>query len=265
MSAGSMPSRMSSSTSAPTSSASARSPPASSSRTAPFGGAPRRPRLVQPALEVVQRRRGRRRRSAPRAPGRWTTSRASGAQLLHRRRAAGEGDAARLVGQRDAHVGLGVADERLHRVELRRREVVEAVEEDRPRAPRRGRGAQRVERRPGVAVPVRAAERLEPAPVRRVQRRQLARRRRRARPPSVGRPGAQRGVKRAGDTSERCSSANSAPAATAKPGVAAEPASTRSGTSRHRGAHDAVARDAAERPRRQPGARRDLPRPAARR
>ena len=41
------------------------------------------------------------------------------AQLLDRRRAAGERDPARLVGQRHAHVGSGVADERLDGVALR--------------------------------------------------------------------------------------------------------------------------------------------------
>ena len=144
------------------------------------GRAPGAPGLEQGALEVMQRRAG----------GRRVVLRALGqvddvgerAQLLDRRGAAGEGDAAGLVGQRHDHVRRAVAGQRLDRVALRRGEVVEAVEEDRAPAPRRRRGPERVERRPGVALPVGPAQLLEPAPVGRVERGELAGVRRAPRP-----------------------------------------------------------------------------------
>ncbi len=54
-------------------------------------------------------------------------------------------------------------------------------------------------------------------------------------------------MKRAGVTSDRWSSANSAPAAAANPGAAPEAASTRSCVLAHRGPHDPLTGDAAKR------------------
>ena len=75
----------------------------------------------------------------------------------------GERRAARLVGERHAHVG--VAGERLDGVPLERRQVVEPVQEDRAGAPGGGALAQGVERRPRQALAVDGAEALEAAVV----------------------------------------------------------------------------------------------------
>ena len=56
-------------------------------------------------------------------------------EQLDRRRAAGERGAARLVRERDGDGGVGVADERLDQVELGGRQVVEAVQQQRPPVP----------------------------------------------------------------------------------------------------------------------------------
>ena len=156
------------------------------------GRAPHRARLEQRPLEVVQRRAGGRPRSTPsaRAAARPRASGRSSSTV-----AARPANATRpgSYGSATQHVGAGVRDERLDRVALDRREVVEAVEEDGPPAPRAGRGAQRVERRPRVALAVGPAEPLEPPPVGGVERAELARRTPRgAAGAAVRRPRAQR-------------------------------------------------------------------------
>ena len=108
MSSAATPSRISSSTSAPTISASARSPPASSSRTAPFGARRSRAGLEQPALEVVQRR-PRGARVVLGALGQLDDL-PERRELVDRRRAAGQRVAPRLVGQRHPDVGLASRD-----------------------------------------------------------------------------------------------------------------------------------------------------------
>ncbi len=97
-------------------------------------------------------------------------------EQLDRRRAAGQRGAAGLIRQRDRDVGVGVADQRLDEVELRGRQVVEPVQQQRPAVPG---FAQRVQRGARQAVGVDGAERLQPAVVGRIQRGELARVRRR--------------------------------------------------------------------------------------
>ena len=172
MSSGSTPSPISSSTSAATSSASARSPPASSSRTAPLGG-----RRTAPGSNSSRSRWC----SAARAAGRVVLGAvvqqlvALGQRLeeLDRRRPARERRPPGLVGERDADVG--VPGQRLDRVALERRQIVEAVEEHRPAAPGRGALAQGVERRARQPLEVDRLEALEPAVVGGVQGRELER------------------------------------------------------------------------------------------
>ncbi len=86
-------------------------------------------------------------------------------QFLHRLRAGDQRLVARLVGERD---GDGDADdprERLDRVTLQRGQVVEAVEEHRVAPPPCGRRPQRVERPPGVELPIDPAQPVELAHV----------------------------------------------------------------------------------------------------
>ena len=171
MSSAATPSRISSSTSAPTISASARSPPASSSRTAPFGGRVSAPPSNSPRSRLVQRRpRGRRVVLGALVQRDHLGQRR---QLVHRRRAAGQRVPSGLVRERHPHVGLGQAPQGLHRVELRARQLVEAVHEHRPPPPRARVGAERVEHRPRLAIAVGAPERLEAPAVGGVERRQL--------------------------------------------------------------------------------------------
>ena len=220
----------------------------------PVGRALGRLRLEQRPLQVVQRGTGggrvvlralRQRHDLGERP-----------QLLDDGGAAGERDAARLVRQRHEHVGAGVRDQRLDGVALDRREVVEAVEEDGPPAPRARSGAQRVERRPRIALPVGPAEQLEPAPVGRVEGAELARIGRAAAPAG---PGAERG-REARRRDERALQLG-------------EERAGRAGEARRRGrarervqpdigdrrADDPVARDAAQRARFEPGTAGDLP------
>ena len=68
-------------------------------------------------------------------------------ELVERAGARGERRTARLEGERHGHVGVDDRAERLDRVELQAREVVEAVEVNGARAPQPWRAAQRVERR----------------------------------------------------------------------------------------------------------------------
>ena len=129
----------------------------------------------QRALEVVQRvaRGGR----IVVAHGRQLLRRArrQRRQLLEHSRHCLERHATALVGERDHHVGPGDAGQRLERVELERREVVEAVDEHRRIAPRRRVAPQRVERAPGEELGIDEPGVLEPLPVARVDRRHLAR------------------------------------------------------------------------------------------
>ena len=116
-------------------------------------------------------------------------------EQLDRRRAARQRGAAGLVGERDADVGLRVAHEGLHEVELGRQQLVEAVQEQRAPGPD---VAHRVQRGVGEPVRVDGAERLEPAVVGRIQRGELAGVRRRR---AGLAPGADRGAepRRAGE------------------------------------------------------------------
>ena len=135
-------------------------------RRTPLGGG-----LEQPALEMVQRR--------PRGAG--VVLGALGQlddlpqrrELVDGRGAPGQRVAPRLVRERDPDIGFGQPRQRLDRVELRPRQLVEAVEEDRPPPPDCGVGAQRIQRRPRLALAVGALERLEPPAVGGVQRGQL--------------------------------------------------------------------------------------------
>ena len=141
-------------------------------------------RLEQRALEVVQRGPRAPARSAPSAPAGGRPRRRAGAAPRPSPRGRRTRRAPARTGARRRRRRPRDAAERLDRVALGRREVVEAVEEHGPPAPRGRVGAQRVERRPGVALLVRAPEPLQPPPVGRVERRELVRRRRR-RPPSA--------------------------------------------------------------------------------
>ena len=129
----------------------------------------------QRALEVVQRvARGSRvmiahGRQLLRRPG------SQRRQLLEHSRHRLERHAAALVGERDHRVGPGDAGQRLERVELERREVVEAVDEHRRIAPRRRVAPERVERAPGEELGIGEPGIFEPLPVARVDRRDLAR------------------------------------------------------------------------------------------
>ena len=206
--------------------------------------------LEQRALEVVQRRA--RRRGVVLGALVQRHDLRQRRQLLHGRRAARQRVAPGLVGQRHPHIGLADARERLHRVELRARELVEAVEEHRPPAPRRRRCAQRVERCPRLALAVRAPERLEPRPVHRVERGQLV------------------GVGRAAPRPQRAREARGLDQRTLqlREQRARRRREARRGRRRRqhaqpgigdRGPHDAVARDRAERPRANSGYAPELP------
>ena len=92
--------------------------------------------------------------------------------LVHRGHRLERGPAG-LERQRHGHVGLGAAAERLERVELERREVVEAVDEHRGAAPARGLAPQRVERAAREQLAVHQARGVEPVAVARVQGREL--------------------------------------------------------------------------------------------
>ena len=173
-------------------------------------------------------------------------------ELLHRRGAAGERVAPGLVGQRDADLGPGEPRERVDRVELRRRQLVEAVEEHRPAAPARRVGAQRVERRPRRALAVGAPERLQAPAVGRVQGRELVRVRRPA--PAAQRAGeARRLDQRALELGEQRARRRREPRGGRR---RREPPQVRV---RDRRPHHAVARDAAERAGGHPGDAPDLP------
>ena len=67
-------------------------------------------------------------------------------QALKGPRPPGKGHTGRLVGQRDRDRCLKRSSERLDRVELERRQVVEAIEEHRPATPSCGLPPQDVER-----------------------------------------------------------------------------------------------------------------------
>ncbi len=109
-----------------------------------------------------------------------------------RLQAAGERDAAGLVGQRDGHVRADVHSQRLDRVTLHDREVVEAVEVDGGVAPARRLGPQHVERGDDLHLPVDAVEALQRAPIARVERAEVLGI---VRPPRVLRcPGTQRDI-----------------------------------------------------------------------
>ena len=172
MSSGATPSRISSSTSAATSSASARSPPDSSIRTAPLGEQARRADLEQPALQMVQRG-ARGARVVLGAVGQLDVARGQRLQQLDGGGPPRERGAAGLVGQRHAHLGLGAPGQRLHGVQLQRRQVVEAVQEHGPGAPRGRALTQRVQRGAREALLVEHAEPLQPPVVGGVERGQL--------------------------------------------------------------------------------------------
>ena len=134
-------------------------------------GAPGRRRLEQRALERVQRG-----ALVVLGAGRQLdVLGAEGHELLEGVAAAGEGHAPGLVGQRDGDRRGGVDGERLDRVALQRLEVVEAVEEDRRRAPARRLEAQRVERRLVVQDAVAAPDGAQGVAIGRVEARQLLR------------------------------------------------------------------------------------------
>ena len=97
------------------------------------------------------------------------------AQLLDDGGACGERRPVGLIGERHGDLGTELAGERLDRVELDRGEIVEAVEEDRGRAPAAGTLAQRVERAPGEGLGVDAIEPGELVGVAPVDRGELAR------------------------------------------------------------------------------------------
>jgi hypothetical protein len=100
---------------------------------------------------------------------------AAGEQLLAHRAHRLEGQPPALEGQRDGHVGVAVARERLERVELEAVEVVEAVDEDRRAAPRVPVRPQCVERAPCEQLRVHELGGVEAAAVRAVERRELVR------------------------------------------------------------------------------------------
>ena len=128
---GGVPARISSSSSSPTSSSVPRAPAPSKKRTAPSSVDRRRRRfLEQRALEVRERRvrvLGRPRRELLDRPV------GERRQIGRRARERGEGEPARLVGQRDEH--LGAAGERLEERPLGAGQVLEAVREDRLAVP----------------------------------------------------------------------------------------------------------------------------------
>ncbi len=141
----------------------------------------RRLRLEQAALERVQRHA--RRLVVPVVEGGQLLLFVGDlAQLLDDRAgAAAERLAAGLPRQRDEHLGAGDAADRLDRVELDPRQVVEAVEDHRRVAPGAGVGAQRVERVPGEQVGVVASGPLQRTGEAVVDRGDLVQRRRRLR------------------------------------------------------------------------------------
>ncbi len=238
MSSGTTPEPVSSSTSAATSSASARSPPASSSRTAPFGGRRPAPGSNSPRSRWC---------SASRAAARVVLGAvvqqlvALGQRLeqLDGRRPPGERGAAGLVGER--HADVGVAGERLDRVALERRQVVEPVEEHRPAAPRGRALAQRVERRPREPLGVDRAEPLEPPVVGGVERGELAGVGRRRRPSRARARANRAGLdQRPAELGEQRSRGAGEAGRRGRAGQHVEP------RVRDRRAHDALARDRAE-------------------
>ena len=145
----------------------------------------RRVGLEQRALEVVERAAGARRVVLGAGLEQHVLARER-LEQLDRRRAAGERGAARLVRERDGDGGVGVADERLDQVELGGRQVVEAVQQQRPPVPGL---PQPVQGRAGEPVGIDRAERLEAPVVGGVQGGELAGVRRRG--PGLA-PGADR-------------------------------------------------------------------------
>ena len=117
-------------------------------------------RLEQTALEVVQRAAGVRRvvllerRQLLDASG-------ERAQLLHDLGPGAERRPLRLVGERHGHLDPDDPGERLDRVTLDRRQVVEAVNEHGRLPPAAGLGAERIDRPPRVQLGVEAAAPLE--------------------------------------------------------------------------------------------------------
>ena len=141
-------------------------------------------RLEQPALEVVQ--------GAAGALGVVLAARFEREVLAGQRLeqldgggAAGERGAAGLVRHRDRQLRVGVADERLHEVQLGGQQLVEAVQEERAAVPRLPRG---VQGQVGKAVGVDGLQRLQAGVVGRVQRGELAGVGRRVLSPTRGRP-----------------------------------------------------------------------------
>ena len=136
-------------------------------------------------------------------------------ERLERRGTPGESGAPRLIGERHRHRRFHEAPERLDRVELQRREVVEAVEQDgrrgsAGRAPQRGALAQRIERPHRPLLLVDPADLLQPAVVGDIGRRRGRSQAPRRCPPATPRAPPDR---RAGDTRASSSSANRSPSA----------------------------------------------------
>ena len=183
-------------------------------------------------------------------------------QELDRGGTPGERRPPRLVRQRHADVGAGPAGQRLHGVELQRRQVVEPVQEHRPAAPGRRPLAQRVERRTGEPLGVARAEALEPAVVGRVERRELLGVGRRApgRRPRPQRPGEpRRAHERALELLEQL------PGRSREAGGARRLGQHAHGDGAHRRLHHPVPRHGAQRAATDARRRRDRPREAAER
>ena len=214
----------------------------------PVRRALRHPALEQPALEMVQGR-SRGRRVVLGAVAQLDDLAVGLGQRQQRLHGGGpclERDPAGLIGQRERDRHLRHAHERLDGVELRGREIVEAVEEHRPRPPRLRIGAQRVDRRPGMPLHIGAPEPLQACPVGAIERRQLLRvglpaLAGVARPPAQRRMEALRRDERALELAEQSARGGSEPG---RPRRGGKQLQARVGD---RGAHDPLARDRPER------------------
>ena len=169
--------------------------------------------------------------------------------------AAGERPSPLLVVQGDDHRRVDHARERLDGVHLERRELVEAVEEDRRGTPGAGREAQGVERARGMQLRVGTASGVQVAAVRRVERAHLVAVRAPARVGSG--PGAQRADEarrlhpvglELGDQPRQCGG---------KAGCRGRLGKGVEGGRRDRGGDDALARELAQRRRGAAGGRGD--------
>ncbi len=155
--------------------------------------------LEQPSLEVVESRARARLvvlvelRQLEHAVG-------QSPELLGRAGAREQRLAAGLVGDRHRHLNAGEAREHLECVALQRGQLVEAIEEHGLVAPARRRGAERVERAPGVQLRIDASGAVELRRIAGVQRADITRV---GRPPAVAHGPRRQGLREASRRDQR--------------------------------------------------------------